>query len=129
MKHPFNPDIANAFFRSGYIESWGRGISKMTTLCIEAGLPKPEFDYQGSGMWVVFQKDIYNAEHLQKLGLNDRQVKAVLYAKEYGSITNFIYQKLNDTKQTLSSKELSELVEKEILKSSGAKGRGAKYVL
>lgn len=127
--NPFNPDIANAFFRSGYIESWGRGISKMTTLCIEAGLPKPEFDYQGSGMWVVFQKDIYNAEHLQKLGLNDRQVKAVLYAKEYGSITNSIYQKLNDTKQTLSSKELSELVEKEILKSSGAKGRGAKYVL
>jgi ATP-dependent DNA helicase RecG len=101
----------------------------MTTLCIEAGLPKPEFDYQGSGMWVVFQKDIYNAEHLQKLGLNDRQVKAVLYAKENGSITNSIYQKLNDTKQTLSSKELSELVEKEILKSSGAKGRGAKYVL
>lgn len=22
---PYNPDIANAFFRSGYIESWGRG--------------------------------------------------------------------------------------------------------
>lgn len=30
---PYNPDIANAFFHSGYVESWGRGISKMTELC------------------------------------------------------------------------------------------------
>ncbi len=25
---PYNPDIANALFRSGYIESWGRGNFK-----------------------------------------------------------------------------------------------------
>jgi len=56
-------------------------------------------------------------------------VEAVLYAKENGSITNSIYQKINNTKQTLSSEELSKLVEKGILKSSGAKGRGAKYLL
>ena len=125
----YNPDIANAFFRSGYIESWGRGITKMTNLCLQAGLPKPSFYYKTSGIWAVFQKDIYNAEHLQTLGLNDRQIKAVLYTKENGSITNAIYQKINDTKQTLSSQELSDLVEKDILKSSGTKGRGAKYVL
>ncbi len=28
--HPFNPLIANAFFRAGYIESWGRGIEKIS---------------------------------------------------------------------------------------------------
>ena len=26
---PFNPDIANTFYRAGYIEAWGRGIKKM----------------------------------------------------------------------------------------------------
>jgi len=26
---PFNPLLANAFFRAGYIESWGRGIEKI----------------------------------------------------------------------------------------------------
>jgi ATP-dependent DNA helicase RecG len=26
---PFNPDVANAFFRAGYIESWGRGIERI----------------------------------------------------------------------------------------------------
>ena len=126
---PFNPDIANAFFRSGYIESWGRGISKMTELCEAEGLPKPTYLVEGSDFWVVFRKDIYYPEHLKTLGLNDRQVKAMLYTKENGSVTNSIYQKINDTKQTLSSQELGELVEKGLLKSSGTKGRGAKYVL
>ena len=26
---PYNPNIANAFFRAGYVEAWGRGIEKM----------------------------------------------------------------------------------------------------
>ncbi len=30
---PYNTDIANAFFRSGYVESWGRGIDKITEQC------------------------------------------------------------------------------------------------
>ncbi len=30
--HPFNPDIANAFFRAGLIESWGRGIERITEI-------------------------------------------------------------------------------------------------
>jgi ATP-dependent DNA helicase RecG len=126
---PFNPDIANTLFRSGYIESWGRGIAKMTEHCIAAGIPKPNFVYEVSDFWVKFQKDIYYPEYLLALGLNERQVKAVVYVKENRFITNSIYQKINTTKQTLSSEELSELVEKRILKSSGIKGRGAKYFL
>ncbi len=99
-------NIANAFFRSGYIESWGRGITKMTDLCLQAGLPKPSFYLKTSGIWAVFQKDIYNAEHLHTLGLNDRQVKAVLYAKENGSITNAIYQKINGQRNERNDKNV-----------------------
>jgi len=126
---PYNPDIANAFFRSGYIEAWGRGFSKMINQCLAAGLPEPLFNYETSGFWVVFRKDIYNHTQLKELGLNERQIKAVLFVKDKGEITNSIYQEINNTKQTLSSQELSELVEKGILRSSGAKGRGAKYLL
>jgi ATP-dependent DNA helicase RecG len=61
--------------------------------------------------------------------LNERQIKGVLYAKEKGQITNSEYQKINDLKQTVSSKELQDLVKKNILKMTGTKGRGAKYVL
>jgi len=124
---PFNPDIANSLFRSGYIESWGRGISKMTEECFISGLPTPLFFFKSSGFWVEFRKDIYNQTQLKELGLNERQIKAVLFVGDNGEITNKTYQEINDTKQTLSSQELSELVEKGILKSSGVKGRGAKY--
>lgn len=128
--NPFNPDIANAFFRSGYIESWGRGISKMTTLCLVAGLPKPKFDYQGSGMWVVFHKDIYNTEYLQKLGLNERQIKAVLFVKDRKKITNSDYQVLNEISKRTATTELTELTNKfKVLTKVGASGAGIYYKL
>src|SRR3546814_44421 len=126
---PYNPDIANAFFRSGYIESWGRGITKMTSLCLEAGLPKPTFYYKTSGIWTVFQKDILNEEYLQTLGLNDRQVKAVLYAKENEKITNSEYQEINDIKKSVLATELQDLTDKGVLVKVGSTGRGTKYVL
>jgi ATP-dependent DNA helicase RecG len=30
---PYNPDVANAFFRAGMIEAWGRGIEKILAAC------------------------------------------------------------------------------------------------
>jgi predicted HTH transcriptional regulator len=56
-------------------------------------------------------------------------LKSIFRQMSKFTITNSIYQEINNTKQTLSSQELAELVEKGILKSSGAKGRGAKYLL
>lgn len=41
---PNNPDVANAFFRAGMIEAWGRGIDKIIAQCKFAGLPQPIFD-------------------------------------------------------------------------------------
>jgi len=37
----FNPDIANAFFRAGMIEAWGRGIEQMQADCTAQGTPWP----------------------------------------------------------------------------------------
>ncbi len=48
---PFNPDIANAFFRAGAIESWGRGIERIMSACREAGTPRPTIDYKLGGIW------------------------------------------------------------------------------
>jgi ATP-dependent DNA helicase RecG len=52
---PYNPDIANAFFRTGYIESWGRDMKKIIDECLKAGLPVPEFDYDRNGLMVEFK--------------------------------------------------------------------------
>jgi ATP-dependent DNA helicase RecG len=129
LSRPYNPDIANAFFRSGYVESWGRGISKMTELCVAEGLPEPTYLVEGSDFWVTFKKDIYDAEYLEALGLNNRQVKAVLFAKEKGRITNSDYQSLNDVSRETATRDIKELTDKKLFKSSGQKGAGAFYTL
>jgi len=51
---PFNPDIANAFFRAGEIESWGRGVERILTACREAKCPPPEIDYIPGDFWFKF---------------------------------------------------------------------------
>ncbi|MCL2149291.1 MAG: hypothetical protein FWH47_08155 [Methanomassiliicoccaceae archaeon] len=38
---------------------------------------------------VALYKDMFNEAELTKLGLNSRQVKAVIYVKEKGKITNW----------------------------------------
>ena len=52
--HPFNPDVANAFFRAGMIEAWGRGIERIMEACRDAGTPIPLLRYEPSGLWVEF---------------------------------------------------------------------------
>ena len=123
---PFNPDIANALFRSGYIESWGRGISKMTEQCHNFGLPVPLFFFKSSGFWVEFRKDIYNETYLRQFDLNERQVKAVLYAKEVGKITNKEYREINKTSDRSASRDLENLITLGFLKKMGQK-RGTYY--
>jgi ATP-dependent DNA helicase RecG len=124
---PYNPDIANAFFRIGYIEAWGRGIGKMAEQCIAAGLPEPTYSHKGSDFWLVFHKDIYYAEHLKELGLNERQIKAVLYTKEKGKITNNEYQTINDVSRRTATNDLTELADKyNVLKQTGY-GAGSLY--
>lgn len=51
---PFNPDVANAFFRGGQIESWGRGIERMVQACLAAGLLAPVLQLEDGGVWVTF---------------------------------------------------------------------------
>jgi ATP-dependent DNA helicase RecG len=126
---PFNPDIANALFRSGYIESWGRGIRKMINECILIGIPKPKLFYDMSGFWVEFSKGTYNEKHLKSLGLNSRQIKAIKYLNENRRITNSEYQTIHKVSRNTATRDLTELVEKGLIKSSDTKGAGSYYEL
>ena len=52
---PHNPDIATTFFRAGFIESWGRGIEKICTLCKEYGIPSPEYTVHSNDIMMLFK--------------------------------------------------------------------------
>ena len=47
---PYNPSIANVFYRMGYIENWGRGVEKIEKACAVLGAPKPEYTMLGYGI-------------------------------------------------------------------------------
>jgi len=51
---PRNPNIAGAFFRSGQIETWGRGIEKIEAACMAAGKPPPLFEATSTEVRVTF---------------------------------------------------------------------------
>jgi ATP-dependent DNA helicase RecG len=51
---PFNPDLANGFFRAGLIEAWGRGTLKILNECRLAKTSLPVFKYDLSGFVVEF---------------------------------------------------------------------------
>ncbi|HBL30672.1 MAG TPA: transcriptional regulator, partial [Acidobacteria bacterium] len=52
---PFNPLLANTFFRAGYIEAWGRGIEKIDRACREHGIEPPVYDSGMAGLMVTFR--------------------------------------------------------------------------
>lgn len=127
--YPRNELIAKVFFLAGFIDAWESGTIRMMTECKKAGLPEPVYKEAGGGMQVTFLKDIYTEEYLQKMGLNERQIKAVLYVKENGSIVNAIYQKINSTTKPTATRDLRELIDKGITHRKGVTERGTKYVL
>jgi len=127
-----NPLIATVFYYANLIESWGSGILKMITLCKEQNLPEPEFVERKGGpgeFTVVFHKDIFNEEELRKRGLNERQIKAVMYVKEKGKITNKEYQEISKISERTATRDLFDLVSKKIFVQVGSTGKGANYIL
>ena len=129
LSKPRNKLLAEIFFYAGFIEAWGRGTIKIVEKCLEQGLPEPDFMEENGVMTVTFYKDKWNEENLKKLGLNERQIKAVMYVKERGKITNKKIQELFAISRETATRDLTYLTEKNILKSSGSKGAGAYYIL
>ena len=51
---PFNPNIANGFFRAGFIETWGRGIEKICEACKNYGTKLPEYTIYPEDIMIKF---------------------------------------------------------------------------
>jgi ATP-dependent DNA helicase RecG len=75
--HPFNPGVANVFFRAGQIETWGRGIERIFSACTTAGTPLPALRCEQNGLWVEFEfgpaADISTREAGEKTGEKARE--------------------------------------------------------
>ena len=117
---PYNPDIANTFFRSGEIEAWGRGIERIIIACQKDGFSTPEFRYDASGIWTIF-----NFEYPERATIQDDQ-------RTTQKTTQKGMQNLTEQQQAILSflKEHPEATRKEISESlSNITEDGVKYNL
>ena len=131
-EHPSKPRnrlIAEVFHLAGYVEKWGSGTLRILEALEKARLPRPEFREAFGGFQVVFYRDWLTEERLRKLGLNGRQVRAVLYVKERGSITNRDYREMFGISKETAKRDLKELVDAGIFEKMGKTGRSVRYIL
>lgn len=126
---PSNRLIADVFFMAGYIEAWGRGIEVMQEGCGEYGIPDPIIAEEQGGIEVTLLKDIYTEENLRQYDLEARHIKALLFTKENGRISNSEYQKLFNVSKRTVSNDLQLLIDKKLLDKMGTTGRGTYYIL
>ena len=125
---PRNRQIAMLFYDTEIIERYGSGIERILDECRRLGFPEPEFNEYQNGFQVIFHKDIYTLEHMQKMGLTEKQIKTVLLTKERGKITNRELQETTGMSRATATRELTTLLEKNLLEKHGT-GRGIYYTI
>lgn len=128
QKHPskpHNPDIANTFFRAGYIESWGRGTIKMINACKGHKIAPPIF----SNIPPDFQVELikYTNKGLKESGLKEELRKIILHIQANGSVSNSEVQTICNVSKATATRYLGEL-EAEWLDKIGSTGVGTVYV-
>ena len=55
---PRNRNIANAFYKAGFIETWGRGIKKVRQGLKKIGLPEPKIENHVSGTLITIYRNV-----------------------------------------------------------------------
>jgi ATP-dependent DNA helicase RecG len=127
--YPNNPLIADVLYLADYIQEAGSGIIEMIKQCKENGLPDPEFVVDKNNFRVIISRDVFTENVLVRLGINERQMKAVKYVKEKGKITNKEYRELTGISKPTATRELSFLVKNKIFEQKGIVGKGTCYIL
>lgn len=54
--YPRNHNIANVFYKAGFVESWGRGFKKIAEEFERANLPLPTIEENGGGVMAIIQR-------------------------------------------------------------------------
>ncbi len=125
---PRNQKIAEAFFYMGLIEQWGSGTTRIAKELKAAKHPLPQFKSEAGRFRLYFYRDKPVENLLMKVSLTERQLKAVEYVEQHGSITNYHYREITGLSRETATRELKKLVIANIFVQDGA-GHATKYKL
>ena len=125
MKHsskPFNPKLANVFFKSGMIEAWGRGFEKIREACALYDGPLPEYEINEAGIMVLCKAcDKYlgllrnDGQHHDQVG-HDVVMMILDFCKEAKSVPEIMENFGFKSRTSFRRKYLNALVEEGRLK-------------
>jgi ATP-dependent DNA helicase RecG len=125
---PRNHRLCEVLFLARYIEKYGTGTLMMIRESLAHDLPEPSFAQRGGEFTVALWRDWLTTEVLAKLGLNDRQIRAVAFLKSTARITNADYQTVTGATRPTAKRDLEDLVKKRVVEPMGG-GRGSYYEL
>lgn len=102
---PYNPDIANAFFRAGAVETWGRGIERIISACKDAGVPKPSIKYTNGELLITFPfskeyQNVVSNPHEKSIVENEKSIVGNIVENENNIVENII-EKLPETQSQI----------------------------
>ncbi len=126
---PRNPLIAEPLYRVKYVEKAGTGTTDMIDGCRKAGLPEPDFEQTGPHFVVTLWRNWLTEAVMNQLGLNERQKKGVSVCKNTGKLGNKEYRGLYNISDRTALRDLSDLVDKGILKRIGKTGQQTYYII
>lgn len=141
---PYNPLIAQTFFKAGFIESWGRGFEKIRKECEEYGSPLPEVEIKSSGVMVKCVPSKVYMELLDKMkgkndpvndlvndpvNLDEIERKILEIIKDNASITRKELSRLLDLSEATIKRKLSNLKQHNVIERLGSDKKGSWRIL
>jgi ATP-dependent DNA helicase RecG len=125
-----NPHVMRLLEDLGYVERRGLGIDQMIRAMTDAGREPPVFENRGSSFWVTLRgrPPARPLPDLARMGLNDRQIRAVEHLRREGRLTNRGYQEAFGVSERTALYDLQGLVESGLALPISS-GRGRYYIL
>ena len=121
---PYNQTIANTLFRSGDIESWGRGYKRILEATNTYKLLPPKLEMI-SGLMITYYTDVRSQLLAQEV--DERYIPVIEYVVKNGSITNSDLQNTLGVSKATASRILQQLTD--WLDMQGTTGKGTYYTV
>lgn len=129
MKHsskPYNPKLANIFFKSGMIEAWGRGFEKIREACALYDGPLPEYEINEAGIMVlckacdrylgVLRNDGQHPDHYPNQNGQDVNKLIIDFCKDPKSVQEIMDEFDFDSRTSFRRKYLTPMLKNGVLK-------------
>jgi len=116
-----NQLLADTIYLSEDIETFGTGLKRMNDLCKQADV-KVEFIRDHVGFRVIFYRKDVEIEYIRKFdfdALTEQEKKIILQMEKTNIITRKEVEKILEVSERTASRNLTNLVLKNIIKSSG----------